>query len=584
LHLLKINNFSGMFINRLVFISILFINTLHNSPKDNSTFISPVKIPLLLSANFGELRTDHYHSGVDIKTQGIIGKEVVTTEDGYVYRISVSPVGFGKALYIRHPSGYSTVYGHLDRFLPAIEEYVKMQQYEKKSFNITLFPEKDKFQLKKGDLIAYSGNSGSSGGPHLHYEIRRSGNEMPVNPLLFDFGTTDNIDPVIERLAIYPINRNTVINNNHSIKKINVTGGHGKYFVAAENKITVSGPAGFGIKSFDLLNDSNNKCAVYSIELTIDSITVYKYIMDAFSFDESRYVNSHIDYETYMKENVYFERTFILPNDELSAYKDAVNRGIYNFSDNLEHRVQIIVSDANNNRSSLTFNVKSKPPEASEPDRKNDKDLKVMPYGKINKYATGNISVSIPKGALYDTLYFSYKTSPGTKEMLSDLHSVHNKFIPVHKAYTISIKPSVIPTGKESKMLIVLLGDDLKKNAMNSRWTEGYLTADVFSFGNFYIGIDTIAPEISAVDFVPGAVLTGKTSIRIKITDELSGIKSYEPAIDGKWALFEYDQKNNVLIYSFDKQRISQRSKHTLALKVTDNKDNTRSYNCNFTW
>ena len=160
-----------------------------NNPKDKSIFISPVKIPLLLSANFGELRIDHFHSGLDIKTQGVTGKEVVAAASGYIYRISVSPGGFGKALYIRHPSGYSTVYGHLDRFTPEIEEYVKAQQYEKKSYLVTLFPAKDKFPVKQGELIAYSGNSGSSAGPHLHYEIRKSESEIPVNPLLFEFGT-----------------------------------------------------------------------------------------------------------------------------------------------------------------------------------------------------------------------------------------------------------------------------------------------------------------------------------------------------------------------------------------------------------
>jgi len=433
-----------MVIPRLFIISLLFFNTLFNNPKDNSIFISPVKIPLQLSANFGELRIDHYHSGLDIKTQGVTGKEVVAAAGGFVYRISVSPGGFGKALYLRHPSGYSTVYGHLDRFTPEIEEYVKSQQYEKKSYLVTLFPSKEKFAFNQGEVIAYSGNSGSSGGPHLHYEIRKSDSEIPVNPLLFEFGTADNIEPVIEKLVIYPISRNTLINSNHNIKKINVTGGNGIYSISEENEITITGLAGFGIKSYDRLNDSFNKCAVYSIELEIDSIPVYKYVMDEFSFNESRFINSHIDYETYMKDNIYFERAFILPNDKFSAYKDVFNRGIYNFTDNLNHHVKITVTDAHNNKSALSFKIKSLTAKSALPAEPIDKNLKVMPYNRGNKFVADNISVNIPSGALYDTLYFIYKKSPGTNEMLSDLHSVHNKFIPVHKAYILSIKPTVI--------------------------------------------------------------------------------------------------------------------------------------------
>jgi Peptidase family M23 len=573
-----------MLLIRIFIFSMLFYNALNDIPKDKSIFISPVKIPQLLSANFGELRIDHFHSGLDIKTQGVTGKEVVASANGYICRISVSPGGFGNAIYIRHPSGYSTVYGHLDRFAPRIEDYVKKQQYAKKSFQITLFPEKEEFPVKQGELIAYSGNSGSSDGPHLHFEIRKSDSEKPINPLLFDFGMADNIPPVIEKLVIYPINRHTSINEKNAIKKINVIGGHGVYSITPENGISINGLAGFGIKAYDMLNNSPNKVAVYSIELSIDSISIFKYKMDGFSFDESRYVNSHIDYETYMKENIYIERVFVLPDDKLSVYKNVINRGLFNFNDNKTHRAKITVADANNNKSVLTFQIKAQA-EKPQPDQDLiDKNIKVMPFNKANKFSAENISISIPAGALYDTLYFSYKKEPGTSEMFSDLHYVHNNLTPVHKAYSLSIKPKTIPAGKESKLLLVQLADDQKKIAVNSFWSDGFLTAEVLSFGRFYIGIDTVAPVISANELVQGANLTGKMEIRIRITDELSGIKSYDPSIDGNWALFEYDQKNDMLIYKFDETRITKRSKHNLTLKVTDNKDNISTYKYNFTW
>ncbi|MGC1389847.1 MAG: hypothetical protein WA816_02325, partial [Bacteroidales bacterium] len=281
---------------------------------------------------------------------------------------------------------------------------------------------------------------------------------------------------------------------------------------------------------------------------------------------------------------IYFERAFVLPDDKLSAYKNVINRGIFNFNDDKSHYAKIIVTDANNNKSVLTFKILAQSKIERPVSDLIEKNIKIMAYNEVNKFSSDNISINIPAGALYDTLYFSYKKEKGTGEMLSDLYYIHNKYTPVHKAYSLTIKALFIPAGKESKLLIVQLDDDQKKSAIKSIWAEGYLSAEVLSFGRFYIGIDTIAPVISPIGLLLGADLTGKKEIRIKITDNLSGIKSYEPLIDGNWALFEYDQKNDMLIYKFDETRIKKGSKHSLALKVTDNKDNSSTFKCNFTW
>lgn len=564
----------------------MLFNALSNNPKYNTSFVPPLKIPLSLSANFGELRADHYHSGLDIKTQGVTGKEVCAAASGYVYRITVSPGGFGKALYIRHPSGFSTVYGHLEKFIEPIDEYVRAYQYEKKSYMVNLYPPRDKFNVSQGEVVAYSGNTGSSGGPHLHFEIRKSESEVPVNPLLFDFAISDRTKPIIQKLAIYPVYRNTLINDKNREKIINVTGTNGEYSIPSDTEITVSGAAGFGIKSFDKLDDSNNRCAIYSIELLIDSTTIFRYVMDAFSFNESRYVNSHIDYDTYQRDNMYIERAFVLPNDKLSVYKNLVNRGIYIFNDNKTHSAEIIASDVYGNKATLSFKIKALPlkagnPPEPEPEPENSK---LMPFGRSNSFEAENIRVNIPGGALYDTILFSYRRRARTKGMLSDLHSVHNKYTPVHLPYELSIKPDTIPEGKRSKMLLVMLDDDHKVYGMNSHWSEGYVTAEVMSFGNFYAGIDTVAPEISASGFSEGVVLTGIRELRIRITDDLSGINYYEPEIDGKWALFEYDQKNNVIICNLEADKITRGIKHNLSLKVADNKDNISYFNRSFTW
>jgi len=571
---------------KLIFLLNLLLNThVVEEPKDRSIFISPVRIPLVLSANFGELRTDHFHSGLDIKTQGVTGKEVVAAASGYVYRISISPGGFGRALYLRHPSGYSTVYGHLDKFTPELEEYVVSRQYEEKSFMVTLWPPKERFQFDQGDVIAYSGNSGSSSGPHLHYEIRKSDEEVPVNPLLFEFGVHDNIKPVFEKLVIYPAGKATLIDNQNRMLKMNVTGGNGDYRISSQSELSVSGPAGFGFKAYDLLNNSNNKCSVYSIQLKIDTIPVFNYIMDAFSFNESRYVNSHIDYETFQRENIYVERAFRLPNDKLSIYQNVVNKGIINFSDNGKHKVEIIVFDIHGNKSTLTFYVKSVPAPVQEYQTKTaENNAIVMPYNRNNKFVSKNIAVNIPSGALYDTLFFQFRRSRGNPGMFSEIYEIHNKYTPLHRSYNLSIKPEKVPAGKESKLLIIQLADDIRKIPLPSTWNDGFLSANPNVFGIFFIGIDTIPPLIQHNGFTSGANLSGRTTLKIKITDELSGIKTYEPLIDGKWALFEYDQKNNLLVYNFDPKRLQKGSKHDLTLKVMDNRDNLSTYKCEFIW
>lgn len=573
-----------MLLIRYYIFSVLFFTALNDIPKDPKIFVPPLKIPSILSSDFGELRIDHFHSGLDIKTQGVTGKEVVSAADGYIYRIGVSPIGFGNVLYIKHPSGYSTVYGHLERFTPAIEKYVRDRQYENKSFTISLFPGKDEFPVKQGELIGYSGNSGGSGGPHLHFEIRKSESEKPINPLLFDLGISDNMKPVFEKLVIYPLSRHTSINNRNSVKKINVSGGHGSYFIPKENEITVSGIAGLGIKAYDNMNESPNRFAVYSIELLIDSVSIYKYIMDGFPFTDSRYINSHIDYETFMRENIYVERAFILPGDKLGVYKYSTNRGIVNFDDDKLHHCEIIISDANNNRSTLTFNIRSKADQQNTINETAVENAVVMPYNRTNKFSAEDVSLSIPNGALYDTLNFTYKKENGSNGMLSDLHYIHNIYSPVQKPITLSIKAKIIPSRMESKLLLIRLDSDMSKTAASSSWNDGYVTADLLSFGRYYIGIDTIPPVISANGIVQGTNLSGRKEIKIRIKDELSGIKSYEPAIDGKWALFEYDQKNDVLIYHFDETRIKKGSKHNLTLRVTDNKDNTSEFKCDFIW
>ena len=573
-----------MILHRFICVGLLVVISLSGMSQDKNLFISPLKIPLLLSGNFGELRSDHFHSGIDIKTQGAIGREVVAPADGYVYRISVAPSGYGKALYIMHDNGYSTVYGHLDRFNDEIGKYVKERQYQQRNFTVNLYPQENELVYKQGDLIAYSGNSGSSGGPHLHYEIRKADTEEPVNPLLFSFNIRDNIAPILERLYIYPLSNSTSINGKNSTVQLDLAGGRGNYNIPAGSNITISGKAGFGIRSYDLLNDSQNKCAAYSIELIIDSTTIFKYMMSDFSFDETRYINSHIDYETYIRSRVHVQRTFILPNDRLRTYSNVINRGIFDFNDDKTHKVTLYVNDVYGNRSTLSFNVKSVAESNIAVAPKDDTNIIVMPYNRQNRFEAENVRVTIPNNALYDTLRFQYNRIQRTGNALSDVHQISSRIYPLHQACTISIKPDVIIKGKEQKMMIISVNGNSRSPLNSSVWEGEYLTATTTTFGNFSVGIDTIAPTITPLSFPAENNFTGRREMRIRIKDEFSGIKSYEPEIDGEWALFDYDQKNDVIVYQFDESKITKGTRHSLILKVSDRKDNVRTYITNFRW
>jgi murein DD-endopeptidase MepM/ murein hydrolase activator NlpD len=552
-------------------------------PADKHQFISPVKIPLLLSANFGEIRSDHFHSGIDIRTQGVTGHEIVAAASGYVYRIGVAPGGFGKALYLRHPSGHSTVYAHLDRFTPEIEEYVVNQQYTSRNFSVSLFPPKDKFVFKQGELIGFSGNTGSSQGPHLHYEIRRASDEFPLDPLQFEFGVRDNIKPIIERLVLYPGSGSASINGKNQELLLQAQGSHGNYYVSSERTPTVSGRVGFGISTYDLLNDSWNKCGVRSISLVVGSDTIYNFVMDGFAFDETRYINSHIDYRRKVRDNITVQRLFVAPNDKLSVYKGVRNRGFYDFVSDSTYTVRVIVTDVHENSSVLTFRVKAAA-DRELPVEAGGSNGRLLRWDKPYRMTDGDITVAIPELALYDSVRFTYSRQEMPESLYADVFTILDRFVPLHRAYKLSIKPRMVPEGFKSKMALVTVDEKGKASYAGGEWSGEFLTGDFRSFGRYSVGIDTVAPVINSNGFRSGADLTGRRELRFLISDDFSGIKSYEAFIDDKWVLFEYDPKNKLIVHRFDAKRITKGINHTFSLRVVDNRDNVTELKAEFRW
>ncbi len=554
---------------------------LFSQVSDREIFINPMSFTPALSASFSELRADHFHSGLDFKTGGVTGKEVKAAADGYIYRISVSPFGFGKAIYIRHSNGYSTVYGHLDRFRKDIQEYVVSKQYEQQDFSITLYPARDQFQVKQGELIAWSGNTGGSAGPHLHFEVRESSSENPVNPLLFDLNVTDTQKPTIDKIVIYPITRNSSVNSSHTPLSLKASGVNGRYSVTSTSPVVINGLIGFGIKTWDTFNNSVNKCGVYRICVDVDSTRIYNFTCDQFSFSESRYINSHIDYFKRIENNEYLHKTWLEPGNKLSMYSSVLNRGLTVFNDNREHHISIIVSDTYGNTSTVKFSVRSveKPPVKEEEESYDQ----VIPFGKSAEFSAEGIRVHFPSTALYDTLFFKYGYRSRERGLLSGVHSVHRASTAINDPIRISIKPDSIPDGCEEKLCMVKITNSNTQIYTGGEMRFGYLSAEVRSFGDYAVSIDTIPPVIKP-SFAKGANLSGRNNISVTIKDNLSGIRSYDAYIDGQWALFEYDAKINMITWHASAGKLKSGINHQIEIRVVDNKNNSSTLKSSFFW
>ncbi len=567
--------------NLLIVAALTIANLVGSQVSDRSLFVTPLREPPSLSASFAELRNDHFHSGIDYRTGGVTGKDVLAIDGGYVYRIAVSPGGFGKALYVRHSSGYSSVYAHLRSFRPDIEEYVEKRQYEMKSFAVSLFPQRNQFRVERGEVIAWSGNTGGSSGPHLHFELRDSATEEPINPLGFDLGISDSKRPVIDKVILYPLSRSSSVNGRYASLTLRTVPADGSYGISSSELPVIAGETGLGIKCWDSFDNSPNRCGIYSIEMLADGLMVYSFTADRFSYSESRYINSHIDYAAKISANEYIHRLFIQPGNRLSMYDGHVNRGVLNFSDDREHDIRIIVTDASGNRSWVAFRLRSQPKPDTSP--ASAECSKILPYGRASDFTADGIRIHFPAGAFYDTLFLIYNVGSGSRDLLSPVHSVHNETVAVHDRYRLSVRPDTLIPGMEDKLCLAVIDSHGKPSYSGGRFSYGYVTSDVNRLGDFAVAIDSMPPVIKP-SFGRGADLTGKRLFTVTITDEFSGIGSYETLIDGQWFLGEYDAKNNLLIYRPTDARMKQNANHSIELTVKDNCGNSTILKSEFRW
>lgn len=569
---------------QIVFILLIIIplaNLTAQIAIPNDYFSSPLKISLSLTGSFAEVRPNHFHSGIDFSVQKKEGLPVYAVADGVISRIKVSPVGFGNALYIDHPNGLTSVYAHLKGYNDTITEYLRFNQYRLKSFPVDLFPKnnKDFIYVKKGQLIGSAGNSGSSGGAHLHFEIRNTKTEIIINPLLFGFKLQDNYLPYIDFIKFYPEDVNSYIGSSNDVVRYNVKkSGSNEYRLAIKDTLSLWGTFSIGTQAFDFNQNQSDRNGFYSMKMFIDNNEFFSMVCDSFSFAESRYVNASIDFAANYNYGNRIVKSGKLPGNQLSFFKPDAKNGILTFTDNKIHEILIAVGDQTGSTIYLRFWVKPRKPEGyvQVPIIPECDTAVLFKYDKFNKFETNNLKVEIPIGSLYDDITFTYKKSPGSKNMFSEIHFLHDPEVPIHSKIKVSIKASRLPQNLQSKALLVRIDREGDRSPAGGSYENEYVTTSTNLFDGYAIVVDTIPPVIR-----PSADnVKSKTSLKFTVSDNFSGINTFKGEVNGQWALIEWDPKNKLMIYRFDD--VAQTGKNKFTLSLEDDKGNKSSYSTTF--
>lgn len=554
-----------LFIVFLLFFSFVFSQEKY--PKDY--FSNPLKIPTYLSGTFAELRGNHFHSGIDIKTQQKEGFEVYASASGYVSRIKISHWGYGKAIYVTHPNGYTTVYAHLKKFSNKIEAYIKKQQYKKESFEIQLFPKKNDLPITKDQVIAFSGATGGFVGPHLHFEIRDTKSEKPINPMYFGIGVKDTQSPIITTLMGYSLNENSHINQIQKPVKLSFKRIKGSTFKA--DPITAYGKIGFGINTYDLLNGARNRNGVYSVEMRVNGKQEYLFTASSFSFFETKYINLLIDYERYNTLRQRIHKCFVNPASKLSIYQTK-NYGM-DIKNNLDYSATITVKDFKGNTTQLIIPIKGKKETILA-----EKETIITPYkierDKFAKFTKNGVTIAFPKNTFYEnTTYLNFKVDSG-------IAKVHKPVIPLNRKFTLTFDVSKY-NEKEKKYLYIARLRKNRNSYVKTVKKQNTFYTTTKNLGSYKLMKDSIKPTVTLLSFKNNQWITNHNTIRVKIKDTGSGIKSYRGEIDGKWILMEYNVKNEVLTYDLSDKKFTT-AKHQLKVTVKDNVGNTTILNRTF--
>lgn len=473
-------------------------------------FADPVKIPVFLSGNFAELRPNHFHGGIDIKIQQTIGIPIYSIEDGFVYRIVVSPTGYGKAVYIEHAGGFSSVYAHLDRFSEEIEAYVRTEQYGRKSFAVDLSPDKNGLVIEKGQLIGFGGNSGSSGGPHLHFEIRDTKTQDALNPLAFGFSVTDNVPPRFYNLFAYPVSENSHIASSFSRRSFRLAASANQYTLQPNEEMEAFGEIGFAIRANDYYDGSHNICGIYSAQMKVNGEVRFAYTFDRMPFADTRYMNSHIDYEMSVKGGARIHRLWRQPGNRLGIYHTETDRGLIVVEEGKLYAVEIIINDIAGNTARMSFKIRGKDRNIRKPLVAN---AHFFTYDDDNMFRTPFIELFAPAGAFYDDFYYRYNVTPRTPDLFSKAHSLHTETEPIHHPVRIRLLTEGLPENLIEKSFIGRISENGRKSYVGGAYEQGWYEAEIRSFGTYAVMTDTIPPVITPLSIRERNTLTESNQI-----------------------------------------------------------------------
>jgi hypothetical protein len=552
----------------LLFTGALFAQI--DCPKDY--FRSPLDIPMQLSGNFGELRPNHFHAGFDLKTLQKEGLNVYAVADGYVSRIKISTFGNGKTIYITHANGYTSVYGHLQRATDAIEDFIKKTQYAEQSFEIEMYLKPGQLVVKKGQLIALSGNTGASEGPHLHFEFRDNITENIINPMLFGFDKMlrDTKKPPLSGIYVYPLNDETTVNQSKRPLLLNlIVQKDGTY---RSDKVIANGKIGFGINAFDYDDVSFNKNGVYKVQSFYNGMSNFAYQFDTYSFDEMRYVNALIDYSRYKKTQQRVQKLFMKNPYKLSIIKADKTNGVITVVPNLTTLYRIEVADFYGNVTTVSIPIHygvspaiiTKEPVFSKYLVKANND---------SNFTKENMSVFFPAGTFYEDFYLNF-------DVKKDTLFLHDDTVPAHTNFTISIEDSKYKESQREKLFLASINGE-KISYIPSYRKDNIFTAKVKTLGKYTLVLDTIAPKISIAKPIEGKWLSDKKNLQLSISDGLSGIKSYNGYLNGKWILFEYDNKTRKITHNFSDGVVAEGA-NDLKIIVMDNMGNSTIFETRF--
>lgn len=549
-------------------LTIILLITQNYAQEKNVIRGYPLDNPLVVNGTFSELRNNHFHSGVDFSTNKKIGLPVYAVEDGVVNRIKVSAFGFGKVVYLRHESGFTTVYAHLDGFENKLNDYVLNNQYKNERFDLELFPLGNEFFYKKGDIIGYTGNSGSSGGPHLHFEIKETESELLHNPFVLNMFSdiVDTQKPVVNDLWVYPKNNETTIQGITNEIPINFKrSANGDYFA---DKVLTNGAIGFGINSYDVIDNSYGKNGIYEIVVRVNAKVICHYKFDSFSYNDSRFVNYLIDYKRFSETNQKIQRLFQPNGFNVPYLVKSDNDGYLKVEENNDYQVVIEISDYHKNTQKIHVPVSYKSYPVIE--KKVDSDKKYIDFYRDYIFEENDKYVSWKAKTFYEDHYLNI-------QLLEDSIVLHEDVFPVHDNIDLRFNVQNTNINKEKTFIGRVNGNKIQYFDTWKRENDFRIRTKVL--GTYKLYEDLVPPIVKPIESKSNYKVTDLISL--EISDELSGIDSFRGEINGKWALFEYDFKTKRITHQL-KEKIAQKGKNKLILDVKDKMGNNTTFEYSF--